>query len=467
MARLKNISKAKLNNLMKSLPTPIQEHSKRCKKLAEFFIERVSTEDWFIEGKYKGVNIVTAIYYHDIGKKRIPKDNLYIEHCNTVAKKEKYKSHVEEGKRLVEEECEIQFEPYRENSLAKTLYYTIVDHHENYDGSGFPAGKKGEEISFIGRLTAVIETFDNLLFVGNANAINFEEAVQALKALAGTRLDEEIVNLLTSDEKTLQEYVKYINVREKDNHRKDRYGLQLRYRPIMNVRENRTVSLIADVVINDAYYGILPSTSFMPIAEKQGKASMLHKIAFEKLCIQLEKIALRGFKVPEVFFEVSARVLEKKNFFKDIDKLLKKYRILRSKINIVMTENSLVDYCADVVKASNEVHSLKLNFIIGDFGDQVSLISANDNLSLDGVIFKQIYGKMIAVNPKTYSIVSGIARIVEKLNIPVIFDGVGDSRGEESVMKMHVKYACGPRYGDPMTDAGLIERLKAGGLDGE
>ena len=105
-------------------------------------------------------------------------------------------------------------------------------------------------------------------------------------------------------------------------------------------------------------------------------------------------------------------------------------------------------------------------FILGDFGDQVTLISTNDNIQIDGVIFKKTYGGKIAVNPKTYSIVSGIARIAEKLNINVIFDGIDDSRSEESALKMHTKYAIGSRYGKKLNDKELIE-ITTRGEDGE
>jgi len=36
------------------------------------------------------------------------------------------------------------------------------EHHEKWDGSGYPAGKKGEEIHILGRITAVADVFDAL-----------------------------------------------------------------------------------------------------------------------------------------------------------------------------------------------------------------------------------------------------------------------------------------------------------------
>ncbi len=40
---------------------------------------------------------------------------------------------------------------------------TAHEHHENWDGSGYPRGLKGDEIALVGRITAVSDVFDALL----------------------------------------------------------------------------------------------------------------------------------------------------------------------------------------------------------------------------------------------------------------------------------------------------------------
>jgi len=465
MPKRSDISKVKLNNIVKKMPTPVVEHLKRCKKIAEYLLSNID-DYWLKKRSYKVDDLVSAVFYHDVGKAKLPKDCLYLEHCNTNAKKEIYFSHTYEGLKLIEETNEILLGVYKDSSLEKMLYNATLYHHEHFDGSGYPEGKSGEDISFVARLVAVVDTFDNLLFVGKSNQIDFEGAVKALQAQAGKRLDPKVIDWLLLDVDDLKAFVATINTKEKDGRKKDRYGMQMRYRPVYNIRENKIDSYVADIVINDAYYGILPSSTFIPIAEKTGQVAQMQKIALEKMFINLEKMSLKGLKIPEIAFNISARVLEKKNFFKDVDKLLNKYRIVRSKLAFVVSETSVMDFDVNFTQLVNEIHSLGVKFILSEFGDQVSLISANDNLQIDGVMFKQMYGRVIALNPRTYSIVSGIVRIAEKINIPVIMDGVSDTSAEESALKMQVKYACGERYGEPMTDAQLVDLLRMGGANG-
>ncbi len=463
----KGISRSKLNNVVKSLPTPVKEHLKRCKKLANYYVQRVLTEDWFIDAGYKAENLVGAIFYHDVGKATIPKDCIHINECKQKVKKEKYYAHVSAGIAICEKEGGANFFDCKEKSYEKTIYNVISDHHERYDGNGFPNKKEGREISFEGRLTAVIETFDNLLFVGEKKEIDFEGAAATLREMSGKELDGEIVETLLVDENALKDFIEFINEREKDNRRKDRYGVQLRYNPVLNVIDNVLDRFVTDIVINDPYYGIIPSHLFVSVAEKAGSIYQVEKIGFEKLCLNLEKLMIRGLEVPEVAYRFSARQLEKKNFFKDIKKILNKYAVPVNKIVIMMTENSLVDYSSDLEKAVNGIHELGMRFFISEFGEQLSLISSNESLQIDGVIFKTEYGKKIAVNPKTYGIVSGVVRIIEKLHSDIVLAGISDARAEESTVKMGVKYAVGSRYGKALNDKELIAYVKAGGgVDG-
>jgi len=44
--------------------------------------------------------------------------------------------------------------------LAATI---ALEHHERWDGEGYPHGKKGENIALVGRICSVADVFDSLL----------------------------------------------------------------------------------------------------------------------------------------------------------------------------------------------------------------------------------------------------------------------------------------------------------------
>lgn len=79
--------------------------------------------------------------------------------------------------------------------LASTIART---HHENWDGSGYPAGLAGNNIPIGGRLTAFADVFDVLMSDRPyKEAWDFESTVQYLKEESGKKFDPEIVNAFT------------------------------------------------------------------------------------------------------------------------------------------------------------------------------------------------------------------------------------------------------------------------------
>lgn len=72
----------------------------------------------------------------------------------------------------------------------------ITEHHERLDGSGYPRGLKGDEISIIGRIVAVADAFDAMTSNRPYRAaLSFEEAVLRLLG-ARDQYDQRCVNAL-------------------------------------------------------------------------------------------------------------------------------------------------------------------------------------------------------------------------------------------------------------------------------
>ena len=72
----------------------------------------------------------------------------------------------------------------------------IYSHHENWDGSGYPRGLKGIQISLIARIVAIAENYERELNRGSAPlAERKKKALLKIKEGSGKRFDPEIVKL--------------------------------------------------------------------------------------------------------------------------------------------------------------------------------------------------------------------------------------------------------------------------------
>lgn len=86
---------------------------------------------------------------HDIGKMTVEAGVLKKPGKLTENEYDHMKTHVERGLNLVA--------PY---ALAESTLNVIAEHHERFDGQGYPAGSRGTGISTAGRMAAIVDVYD-------------------------------------------------------------------------------------------------------------------------------------------------------------------------------------------------------------------------------------------------------------------------------------------------------------------
>jgi PAS domain S-box-containing protein len=92
---------------------------------------------------------------HDIGKVAIPDSILNKPGTLTTEEMEMIRTHTIEGYKLLS---------VSDRPLLKVAATIALEHHERWDGSGYPKGLKGEAISLYARITALADVFDALSF---------------------------------------------------------------------------------------------------------------------------------------------------------------------------------------------------------------------------------------------------------------------------------------------------------------
>ncbi len=82
----------------------------------------------------------------------------------------------------------------------------VLCHEERFDGSGYPAGLKGEGIPLAARLFAVIDTLDAMTFDRPyRKALSFDAAKGEILRMAGTQFDPLAVDAFLREEAALRE----------------------------------------------------------------------------------------------------------------------------------------------------------------------------------------------------------------------------------------------------------------------
>jgi putative nucleotidyltransferase with HDIG domain len=127
--------------------------------------------------------VKTAALLHDIGKLAVPEHILSKPGPLTQEEFQKIRIHPQVGAEII---SGVPF-PYPVAPL-------ILSHHERWDGKGYPAGLKADEIPLGARILSVVDYFDALMSERPYHkAMSFDAAIGLLRQEAGKALDPHVV----------------------------------------------------------------------------------------------------------------------------------------------------------------------------------------------------------------------------------------------------------------------------------
>ncbi|HEU4691182.1 MAG TPA: HD-GYP domain-containing protein [Vicinamibacterales bacterium] len=162
-----------LNQLLdlKDLNTGV--HSTR---LAEWSV-RIGRELGFDDGALRDLEVAAIL--HDIGKIGTPDHILKKPAPLTHEEREIIKKHPEYGWAVL-----------RVVPGFERVSLFVLHHHEAFDGTGYPAGLRGDEIPIGSRIVSVMDAFDAMISSRPyRRGLALEEAVRRLEAGIGTQFD--------------------------------------------------------------------------------------------------------------------------------------------------------------------------------------------------------------------------------------------------------------------------------------
>ena len=169
--------------------------------------ERVTVFAYML-GKRYGLSIreLRVLYHaamlHDVGKVGIPDEILKKQGKLTEEEYEVIKQHPQIGANMI-----------MDVTFLKDASYIILFHHEHYDGSGYPAHLKGDQIPLLSRIISIVDAFDAMITRRPyKRPYTIEEAIEFLRNAEGTQFDPKLtelfIEMLNSERSKFEEVIK-------------------------------------------------------------------------------------------------------------------------------------------------------------------------------------------------------------------------------------------------------------------
>ena len=160
-------------------------HVRRVALICDILAKKAGLEDSFVEA------IRLAAPLHDLGKIAIPEHILHKPGKLEGEDWEIMKSHAQIGADILEKSTV---------SVSRLAARLANYHHENWDGSGYPKGLKGDEIPVEARIMAVADVFDAL---GSRRCYKEpwpdEKIKEFLLAERDKKFEAKLVNIIVDD----------------------------------------------------------------------------------------------------------------------------------------------------------------------------------------------------------------------------------------------------------------------------
>ncbi len=134
--------------------------------------------NWHSKGTaYK---LYLAAILHDVGKKNLPKD-LLDKSVSLMTREEfeKYKAHVNIGKDILIEQ----------RSIPSDVVKAVYEHHEYYNGTGFPNGLKRDFIHPFARVIRIADDFCRYSYPPGEEPRDLDEVLKIMRELKSLEYD--------------------------------------------------------------------------------------------------------------------------------------------------------------------------------------------------------------------------------------------------------------------------------------
>ncbi|HKB83108.1 MAG TPA: EAL domain-containing protein, partial [Burkholderiales bacterium] len=209
----------------------------------------------------------------------------------------------------------------------------------------------------------------------------------------------------------------------------------LHYQPQADIRDGRLVGMEALIRWQHPQRGLVPPTSFIPVAEESGLIELIGRWALRTACEQIQRWQTTGLPIVKIAVNISARQFnEPKDFADDVTRLLNTVGLDPRYLELEMTESMLLKNVDENIAVLRKLGKLGTSLAVDDFGTGYSSLAYLKQLPIDTLKIDRTFVRDIESDADDAAIIKAIIAMAHSLDLRVTAEGV-ETKGQLAALR--------------------------------
>lgn len=234
---------------------------------------------------------------------------------------------------------------------------------------------------------------------------------------------------------------------------------QVYYQPIYSVEEKRFVSAEALLRLCDEKYGFINPELIVTAAERSGTIHKIGDYVFEEVCKFIASDEYKSLRLDYIEINLSvAQCMHSDLAFKVI-KLIKKYGISPSAINLEITETAASYSQKAMTDNLRRLSEAGINFSLDDYGTGYSNMKRVIQLPLKIVkIDKSLVDEQS--NPKMWVFLQNTVKMLKEMDLEIVVEGIETAEMVNAFSRLQCDFIQGYYFSKALCKKDFIEFIR-------
>jgi diguanylate cyclase (GGDEF)-like protein len=249
------------------------------------------------------------------------------------------------------------------------------------------------------------------------------------------------------------------NLREDLEYALERNELSVVYQPIIDLINNRLVSMEALMRWQHPKLGDVAPEDFIPVAEASGLIVPLGQWVLSQACQQVKQWRTQGWHELRMNVNVSAQQWRSSELSRMVQNALMDHQLPHNALMLEISERGLTQE-----PSLDELKRLKgsgVQLVLDDFGTGYSSLNYLKRFPIDLIKIDSLFVKGLPQDETDAAVVSAVIALAKRLGFSVIAEGVETAAQCEFLRKQGCEYAQGFYFSKPLNAEDMTRQMRA------